>query len=81
MARKPIVRLVPDTNGIVPGSPDDYLFESYADIPEEDPSWLWPGVIPTSALTLLEGVPSAGKSTFILEILNRAVRRLPFPAK
>lgn len=79
MARKSIGRLVPDTNGIAPGSPDDYLFESYADIPEEDPSWLWPGVIPTSALTLLEGDPSAGKSTFIMDILNRAVRGFPFP--
>ena len=79
MARKSIVKLLPDTNGIAPGSPDDYLFESYADIPEEEPSWLWPGVIPTSALTLLEGDPSAGKSTFIMYILNCAVRVLPFP--
>lgn len=79
MARKTNIRLMPDINGIAPGSPDDYLFESYADIPEEEPCWLWPGVIPTSALTLLEGDPSAGKSTFILDILNRAVRGLPFP--
>lgn len=79
MARKASAKLKPDINGIAPGSPDDYLFESYANIPEEDPSWLWPGVIPTSALTLLEGDPSVGKSTVVMDILNRAIRCLPFP--
>lgn len=66
-------------NGIIPGSPDDYVFDTYANIPEEEPSWLWPGVIPTSAITLLEGDPSAGKSTFVLDVMNSAIRGKPFP--
>ena len=68
-----------ENGGIIPGSPDDYVFDTYANVPEEDPSWFWPGVIPTSAITLLEGDPSAGKSTFVMNVLNSAIRGKPFP--
>ena len=44
-------------NGIIPGSPDDYVFDTYANVPEEDPSWFWPGVIPTSAIHYLKVTP------------------------
>ena len=79
MAKKNVIQLIPDRNGIVPGSPDDYIFESYANIPEEDPEWLWPDVIPTAGLTLVEGDPSAGKSTFVMDIVGRAIRGEAFP--
>ena len=36
MAKKNAIQFMPDDRGIVPGSPDDYIFESYANIPEED---------------------------------------------
>jgi len=39
VAKKNAIQFMPDDRGIVPGSPDDYIFESYANIPEEDPDW------------------------------------------
>jgi len=79
VAKKNAIQFTPDDRGIVPGSPDDYIFESYANIPEEDPDWFWPDVIPTAGLTLVEGDPSAGKSTFVMDIVARAIRGESFP--
>ena len=30
-----------NANGIVPGSPDDYILDTYANIPREELSYLW----------------------------------------
>ena len=65
--------------GIVPGSPEDYHLSSYAEYAEEDPTWFWPNVIPTGGITMVDGDPGAGKSTFVMDIISRAIRGLPFP--
>ena len=67
MANKP-------TNGIVPGSPDDYILDTYANIPREEPSFLWEPYFPSSAITVIAGYPGGGKSSIALDIAARAAR-------
>lgn len=44
-------------------------YEYYASVQEKDVEWLWYPYIPYGKLTLLQGDPGEGKSTFILNIV------------
>ena len=79
MSKKPVTKQVLNDTNIVPGSIDDYIFDSYENVSDESPSYLWPDVIPTCGITLLEGDPSVGKSSLALGIINHVVQQIPFP--
>ncbi len=42
-------------------------------------SWLWPGWIPRSMVTILGAVPGAGKSFFVLELARRIIHGETWP--
>ena len=63
-----------NASGIVPGSPDDYILDTYANIPREEPSYLWEPYFPPSAITVIAGYPGGGKSSIALDIAARAAR-------
>jgi len=44
-------------------------FEYYASVEEKDVEWLWYPYIPYGKITLLQGDPGEGKSTFILNLV------------
>ena len=54
-------------------------FEYYASVEEKDVEWLWYPYIPYGKLTLLQGDPGEGKSTFILNIVALLTRGKPMP--
>jgi len=39
-----------------------------ADVEQEDVKWLWPGLIPLGKVTILQGDPGLGKTTFALQL-------------
>lgn len=51
--------------------PVERLFEVASTIVAEPESWLWTGVIPSGALTLLSGQPKAGKTQITLDCAAR----------
>lgn len=46
----------------------DQVFEYYANVTEKPIDWIWYPYIPSGKITLLQGDPGDGKSTFILNI-------------
>ena len=61
--------------------PKLYPVLSYAgDIAPEARSWLWPGYIPRSALTLLIGDPGIGKSLLVADLAARVSAGRPWPS-
>lgn len=55
------------------------VFEFYASVKEQKVEWLWYPYIPYGKLTLLEGDPGEGKSTFMLHIAARLTRSQDMP--
>lgn len=55
------------------------VFEFYASVKEQKVEWLWYPYIPYGKLTLLEGDPGEGKSTFMLHIATRLTRGQDMP--
>ncbi len=58
---------------------NELKFEYYASVEEKDVEWLWYPYIPYGKLTLLQGDPGEGKSTFILNIVSLLTRGKPMP--
>jgi putative DNA primase/helicase len=55
------------------------FFTAASTITAEPESWLWPGVVPSGALTLLSGQPKAGKTQITLDAAARISAGLPWP--
>ena len=66
-------------NGITPGSADDYSLATYASVEDEPVHWLWYPYIPFGMITVVQGYPGSGKSSFLLDIVARATRGAPLP--
>ncbi|MDQ6849430.1 MAG: AAA family ATPase, partial [Actinomycetota bacterium] len=50
-----------------------------ADVQPERVSWLWPGRLPLGKLVVIDGDPSTGKSTLMLDLAARITTNTPFP--
>ena len=52
---------------------EDSVYEYYANVQTEPVEWLWYPYIPLGKLTVLQGDPGEGKSTFALNIDRKSV--------
>lgn len=57
----------------------DFKFEYFSSIKQKEVEWLWYPYIPYGKLTLLQGDPGEGKSTFILNVAALLTRGAPMP--
>jgi hypothetical protein len=55
------------------------IFTAANTITAEPEHWLWPGVVPSGALTLISGQPKAGKTQITLDIAARVSAGLDWP--
>jgi putative DNA primase/helicase len=55
------------------------VFTAASDVTAEPETWLWPGVVPSGALTLLTGQPKAGKTQITLDCAARISAGLAWP--
>lgn len=55
----------------------DVVCEYYSNVVPKQVDWLW--YIPFGKLTILQGDPGEGKSTFVLDIVARLTHGLPMP--
>lgn len=58
---------------------EDSVYEYYANVQTEPVEWLWYPYIPLGKLTVLQGDPGEGKSTFALNIVARITTGQPMP--
>jgi hypothetical protein len=58
---------------------DEFKYEYFSSIMQKKIEWLWYPYIPYGKLTLLQGDPGEGKSTFILNVAALLTRGLPMP--
>ena len=72
-----------DLTGLMPhaSSPPLLSFDlqTFADTPERDIAWLWPGVIPKGMLSLIGGKQGLGKSFLICDLAARVSAGQPMP--
>jgi len=54
-------------------------FKYYANVTEKQVDWLWYPYIPYGKLTLIQGDPGEGKSTFILNVVSLLTTGKPMP--
>jgi hypothetical protein len=52
---------------------------SLAEVQAEPVDWLWPKYVPLGKLTILDGDPGVGKSSFTLDLAARVTRGRPMP--
>lgn len=52
---------------------------SMSDIPAEDVRWLWHPYLPMGKITIVQGDPGEGKTTFVLALAALLTRGLPMP--
>lgn len=57
----------------------DFIYEYFSSIKQKKVEWLWYPYIPYGKITLLQGAPGEGKSTFILNIAALLTRGAPMP--
>jgi len=57
----------------------DFKYEYFSSIKQKKVDWLWYPYIPYGKLTLLQGDPGEGKSTFILNVAALLTRGAPMP--
>ena len=57
-----------EKRGAVPVA-DDFMACCYANVEDTPPKWLWYPYIPYGMITLVQGMPSSGKSTFLSDII------------
>jgi len=48
---------------------NDYEVCKYSDVPDAPPKWLWKPYIPFGMVTIVQGMPGSGKSTFLADII------------
>ncbi len=58
---------------------DDFQFEYYSSVTQRKIEWLWYPYIPYGKLTILQGDPGEGKSTFMLNIAALLTHGRPMP--
>ena len=58
---------------------DSSIFRYYSDVNKKDIDWLWFPYIPYGKITLVEGDPGEGKSTFMLHIAALLTNGKPMP--
>ena len=63
------------------GSVDRYTATRIADVDPEHVTWLWPGRLPAGKLVVLDGDPSVGKSTLMLDVAARVTSGRPLPGE
>jgi hypothetical protein len=63
----------PDSFGVLDG------LVTAADVAPHRVEWLWSGFIPRGTVTVVEGDPSAGKTTFLLDLAARLTTGRPMP--
>ncbi len=52
----------------------DYELKHYSAVPDDTAHWLWYPYIPFGMITMVQGYPGAGKSSFLLDLIARASR-------
>lgn len=57
----------------------DRVYEYFSDIKEKEVDWLWYPYIPYGKITLLQGDPGEGKSTFMLNIVALLTKGMAMP--
>lgn len=55
------------------------VYQYYANVRTEPVEWLWYPYIPLGKLTVLQGDPGEGKSTFALNVVARITTGQPMP--
>ena len=50
-----------------------------SDIPTEEVQWLWRPYLPRGKITIVQGDPGEGKTTFVLALAALLTRGLPTP--
>lgn len=55
------------------------VYQYYANVRTEPVEWLWYPYIPLGKLTVLQGDPGEGKSTFALNVVARITAGQPMP--
>lgn len=58
---------------------DSLVYDYYSNIESKSVDWLWFPYIPFGKLSVIQGDPGEGKSTFILNLLSLLTRGLPMP--
>ena len=58
---------------------EDYVACRYSDVPDAPPKYLWKPYIPFGMVTLVQGMPGCGKSTFLADIIACATNGEPLP--
>lgn len=58
---------------------DDFCFEYFSAVTQRRIEWLWYPYIPYGKLTILQGDPGEGKSTFMLNVAALLTRGKPMP--
>jgi hypothetical protein len=61
------------------GTPGEPIAFNAADVRPEKVRWLWPRYIPDGKVTVLDGDPDRGKSTFTMDLAARVSTRSPMP--
>ncbi|MBA3707375.1 MAG: AAA family ATPase, partial [Planctomycetes bacterium] len=70
-----------DLSGLLPASNPLLTFDlqTFAETPEREIAWLWPGVIPRGMLSLIGGKQGLGKSFLICDLAARVSAGKPMP--
>ena len=70
-----------DLSGLIQPTPTALTFDlqTFAETPERQIAWLWPGVIPKGMLSLLGGKQGLGKSFLICDLAARVSSGDPMP--
>ena len=55
------------------------LFDYYSNVTSKAVDWLWYPYIPLGKLTVIQGDPGDGKSTFVVNLVALLTRGLPMP--
>jgi hypothetical protein len=70
-----------DLSGLMPAASHILTFDlqTFAETPEREIAWLWPGVIPRGMLSLIGGKQGLGKSFLICDLAARVSAGQPMP--
>ncbi len=58
---------------------DNAVYDYYSNIEPKPVDWLWYPYIPFGKLTVIQGDPGEGKSTFVLSLISLLTKGLPMP--
>lgn len=58
---------------------EDNVFEYYSNVKSKPVDWLWYPYIPLGKLTVIQGDPGEGKSTFVINMVALLTQGLPMP--